>query len=123
MISSTHLILAALGHDCSTWTTATEATCTEGGTETGVCARCGETVTRATAPLGHDCPKWVSTATCTEAGIRISTCVRCKTEVQEAAEPLGHKWSEWEDDPDHPGKQIRECLRGGCDATESRDKP
>ena len=39
-------VIPAQGHSWGEWTVTAEATCTEGGTETRTCARCGETETR-----------------------------------------------------------------------------
>ena len=45
--------ISALGHSYGSWTTATSATCTSGGTEKRTCSRCGNSETRSTSALGH----------------------------------------------------------------------
>ena len=44
----------ALGHSWGEWTTVTDATCTEQGTEKRVCSVCNKEETRATEARGHD---------------------------------------------------------------------
>ncbi len=105
----------APGHIADKYVSDNNATCTEDGTESGICKVCGGKATRVkkgtalghafadatcTEPktctrkdcnatsgkaLGHDWAK----ATCTEP----KTCKRC-SEIQ--GKPNGHKWSEWE---------------------------
>ena len=41
-------------HEVAEWTLATAASCTEDGTETGVCTKCGEPQTRPVAATGHE---------------------------------------------------------------------
>ena len=70
------LIFASCGgddkctHRWGEWSTTTNATCTEAGTQKRNCSKCGETETTSIDVLGHD---WKD-ATCTEP----KTCVTCK---------------------------------------------
>ena len=74
------------GHTCSfgDWTTVTDATCTEYGSEARYCS-CGATETREISPLGHSAGEWetVSEATCTATGTRIKKCTVCDYVIEE----------------------------------------
>ena len=86
-ISRTQHIVNPLSHDFSEWTTGTQATCTEAGTETRTCSACNYTETRPVDALGHDYPeKWtvVSESTETEAGLEEKECSRCHDKIQES---------------------------------------
>ncbi len=59
-------------------TAQTAPTCTEAGSVTYTCARCGDSYTdAATAALGHDYDAVVTAPTCTEDGYTTHTCSRC----------------------------------------------
>ena len=80
-----------LGHNVQNWTVTKAATCTEDGSRTGVCTRCGDTIVETIDALGHDW-EWTVTkeATCTEDGEETRTCSRCHESETRAIEKLGH---------------------------------
>ena len=55
-ISVKDTIIPAPGHSWSEWTVTTEPTETEPGVESRTCDRCGETETRTSSRLPHNCP-------------------------------------------------------------------
>ena len=68
-----------LGHNL-TWTTVTEATCTEKGSKTAKCERCDYTETKEIAALGHkksSKAEILTPATCTEGSVGGYKCTRC----------------------------------------------
>ena len=74
-----------LGHDYGEYIETKAPTCTEAGSETAECSRCGDTTTRTgDAALGHT-PG--AAATCTEE----QTCTVCGAELAPA---LGHDWKD-----------------------------
>ena len=92
-------VLAPDGHYYypNSWTTVSEATCTEEGyTGDLYCKDCKTTIqTGSSIPAkGHKWGQWTTTkkATCTEAGIETHECRKCgKTEERET-KVLGHDW-------------------------------
>ena len=84
----------ALGHNYVSWGYNNDATCTEDGTETGICSRCRETTTRVKegTAIGHSYGSWttVSSATCTSGGTQRSTCSRCGDVQTRSTSALGH---------------------------------
>lgn len=84
------------GHtESTTWTTKTEATCTEDGLEYTECTVCGEQMsTRPITQTGHswgDTPTATTPATCTEDGVKIFTCTNgCGTTKTETIDATGH---------------------------------
>lgn len=66
-------------------------TCTEAGTETGICTDCGKTVTSDINVLGHNYSTIVTSPTCTEQGYTTHTCSRCgDTYIGDYIDALGH---------------------------------
>ncbi len=85
----------AKGHKVEEWKTTVKATCTEGGEKSGVCTRCGETVTKATDPKGHKAgEKWKTIQEPTSYDrtlIRIKKCERCGEECKRQEKTLSKK--------------------------------
>ena len=93
-------------------------TCTEPGSETGVCTLCGETQTREIAALGHDYRSTVIPPTCTEQGYTTYTCSRCGDSfITDYTDAKGHTYSEWmtliNPTVTHKGKMVRVCTECG----------
>ena len=65
-----------LGHDVAEWSEPSEATCTEDGVKTGLCARCELTVSEVVTPaLGHE---WdMENGTVNADGSVTYSCIRC----------------------------------------------
>lgn len=78
-----------LGHDYQL-TNKVEPTCTEDGSETYTCTRCGDTYTTTLEKLGHTNLTVTLEPTCDSFGKREGTCERCGKYIVEAIEPLGH---------------------------------
>ncbi len=92
-LSRTEKTIPALGHSFGGWTRSKEPSCTEAGTETRACSRCGETETRPVDALGHswDGGKVTTPATESSEGVRTYTCTRCgktRTEKIPALNPF-----------------------------------
>lgn len=94
------LILTACGngeeeheHTVSSWEIYTAATCTEEGTERGVCTGCGETVERSTGKLPHSYEQVAVTQepNCTQTGLATVRCTVCGAESTEVL-PISHDW-------------------------------
>ena len=91
-----------LGHNVEEWETETnKPTCTEKGSKSGICTRCGETVTEEVAALDHAGAylKDAKEATCTEDGYTGDVfCPLCETVLTqgEAIEKSGHNVETWE---------------------------
>ncbi|MBQ8351613.1 MAG: leucine-rich repeat domain-containing protein [Clostridia bacterium] len=66
-------------HTVENWATTTEATCTENGTEAGVCIVCNERQERPITAHGHSFAIWTVTqeSTCAVKGSKKSTCTIC----------------------------------------------
>ena len=67
----------ALGHSFGEWTTVEAATCTEAGSKTRTCSRCGETENGVIDAPGHSYTSEVTQPTCTEQGYTTYTCSVC----------------------------------------------
>ena len=71
----------ALGHSYGEYVSDNNATCTENGTKTRICTRCGgkDTATDADTALGHDFGDYIynKDASCTEDGTQSRNCSRC----------------------------------------------
>ena len=69
------------GHKVEEWKTTRKATCTATGTKTGVCERCGETVSKTIKAKGHKAgDKWKTIQEPTSSDrtlIRVKRCERC----------------------------------------------
>ncbi len=84
---------AALGHDYQV-SSRTEATCTEPGSVTWTCTRCGDSYTEA-IEAGHSYVSVVTDPTCTQDGYITWTCSVCGDSYTEAgAEALDHDYQE-----------------------------
>ena len=71
------------------------ATCTQKGSVTKTCSRCGETKTTALPALGHDFKETSrKPATCTQKGSVTETCSRCGETKTTALPALGHDFQE-----------------------------
>ena len=92
-----------LGHQCDNYTYDNNATCTQDGTESGPCVRCGEkqTRTKANSKLNHSFTNYVfnNDATCTKDGTETAKCDRCTVKDTRTktgsmtAHPFDTKWS------------------------------
>lgn len=69
------------------------ATCTEPGSIRRICTVCGNTVTEALPPLGHDHTPWAvqTYPTCTEPGKQVRECTRCGNREENQIPATGHK--------------------------------
>ncbi len=99
------------GHDFSEWQVVADPTCTESGTDTRTCSRCGRVETRVIEALGHDLQRHEGrAATCMEIGWEAyDTCSRCDYSTYEEIAALGH------DLQHHEGKAAT-CTETGCEA-------
>ena len=73
----------------------------------------------------HSWGAWTTetSATCEGYGRQVRMCAvaGCPDRCQfHTLLPLGHDWGAWEDDPSDPSRQVRHCVRTGCDATDMR---
>ena len=110
----------ALGHNYETeWTVDKAATCTEEGSKSHHCTRCGnKNDVTAIAATGHRFGEWTTTknATCTEAGKETKTCSICETTEEREIVATGHSYSnEWTVDQiptcTQKGSKSHHCLR------------
>lgn len=85
------VIIPALGHHIEKYTQQTPPTCTQDGSETGVCSNCGETVTVTIPATGHN-EELISTET-TDNGHTYNE-YRCKTCGSERTECVHNEWME-----------------------------
>ena len=113
----------ALGHDMGEWTTVTEATCTETGSERRDCSRCDHYETRTIMATGHSYEHVVTAPTCVEKGFVTHTCSACgDSYVDTYVDALGHDMGEWitvtEATCTEDGSERRDCSR--CDHYETR---
>ena len=79
------------------YTTDSEPTCTEPGSESIHCQRCGAAKdTREIPALGHAFGEWVEIkpSTCVDSGLKQHTCERCGFVESENLDPKGHKWED-----------------------------
>ncbi len=105
-----------------------DATCTEDGTETGICS-CGETDTRTKSgtALGHEFGEYSPNgdATCTEDGTETAMCIRCdETDTRTiTGSKLGHTFEIYVPNGDatctENGTETATCIR--CDETDTRE--
>ena len=111
-------VIQALGHAYGN-PVVQPASCTEPGSETKTCSRCGESTTNEIPPNGHS-PMTInaSAATCTEPGYTgDSVCSVCNTplNIGQAIPALNHSYNAVEDteDPDYvAGYTLMRCERG-----------
>ncbi len=79
-------------HTFGEWTTVTDASCTEAGSEKRVCSVCSEEETRE-IPAGHNWKNWETTtpAECETAGEQTRECRDCDATETEAIKATGHE--------------------------------
>ncbi len=86
----------ALGHSFKNYISNDDATCTEDGTKTGKCERCGMTDTTVDAgtAMGHTFGEWVVVIepTCIEKGERQRICATCGDRETEEVVALDHNY-------------------------------
>lgn len=115
--------IPATGHDWSEWETVVEPTWDTRGSETRVCAACGESQDREIPSLQeshvHDFSvegEVIEEATCTEAGSKIMICSEplCREERTFVIPATGHTAGEWENTKEatctEKGEQIQKCT-------------
>lgn len=73
-----------LGHAWGEWINSKEATCSENGTKTKTCTRCGETQDEAIPSIGHKPGEWITEieTTCHSEGKSTLLCTVCNTVLQ-----------------------------------------
>ena len=116
----------ALGHSEGEWVETKAPTCTQTGTQTKSCTRCGEVMKKEEIPAaGHSHEAVVTPPTCTEDGYTTHTCHCGDTYTDSVVPMLGHDMSHWvivspatctED-----GLQRKDCSR--CDHFEEEAIP
>ncbi len=74
------------------------ATCTENGSVTYTCSKCGNEKIEVIEALGHsyDAGKQTIAPTCTEEGMITYACANCGTTKTDSIAPLGHRFNEGE---------------------------
>ncbi len=98
-----------------------QPTCTEKGSITYQCARCGQQITEEIAALGHEWEDWVQTKapTCEAEGEETRVCARthhggCNASEKRSIPALGHKWDTGtvtaEPSCTQPGMKVYTCL-------------
>ena len=94
-VCKTHdVVIPALGHNFKE-TLRKAATCTQKGSVTETCSRCGETKTTELPALGHDFRATSrKVATCTQKGNVTETCSRCGQTKTTEIPALGHDFRE-----------------------------
>ena len=110
-----------LGHNFCEWTTFSEATCTQNGSETRHCFRCGEIETREIEADGHKLTDWivVNEPTCSEKGIKIKICLNCgilidKTDINTTPHIFGDEWETIKEPTDtEEGIEVLKCTKCG----------
>ncbi len=118
-------VVPALGHTIENYTSISPATCTQDGYQTGVCARCGETVTVTLPATGHS-EELISTST-TEDGSHTYNEYRCTACGAERSECVHNAWVEsyYTEDVVSPvsctsaGSIERTCTVDGCTHVET----
>ena len=105
------------------------ATCTQKGSRTVVCERCGETAVYEIPSLGHEFKaEFVvdKNPTCTAAGSKSFHCIRCglsQSGTSQAISSLGHDFGEWESLKPSTcvatGTNHRICKRCGAEETQT----
>lgn len=118
-------VVPALGHNIENYTAQSPATCTQDGYQTGVCTRCGETVTVTLPATGHS-EELISTST-TEDGSHTYNEYRCTACGEERSECVHNAWVEnyYTEDVISPvsctsaGSIERACTVDGCTHVET----
>ncbi|MBR5516236.1 MAG: hypothetical protein IKU52_08550, partial [Clostridia bacterium] len=106
-------------------------TCTENGTSTKTCGKCGfkESIVEEDTALGHSFTTYTAdgNATCTEDGTKTAKCDRCDVTdtVADAGSALGHTFTNYVSDGKanctESGTQTAKCDR--CDVTDTKEEP
>lgn len=80
----------ALGHKVEEWTVEVDSTCTEEGTQVGICTVCEMEVSEPIEKKEHTPGEWeiVTEATETKDGMRIQKCTVCGTEIKKESYSL-----------------------------------
>lgn len=107
-------------HTFANYTYNNDATCTENGTETGICTnvQCRATDTRTVTDtsLGHEYREIVTLPGCTTYGITEHRCIRCGySRYSDLVDPVGHTFESWVANAD--GTHTSVCSAEGCNAT------
>ena len=118
---------AVSGHELGEFVYNNDETCTQDGTESAICSKCSDTVTRTVAntALGHAYGDYASNndTTCTEDGTKTATCDRCGATdtVTDEGSALGHAFTQYFPDGNATctgdGTKTATCDR--CDATDT----
>ena len=78
-------------HTAASYEITKQATCTEAGERTGVCVKCGKTITEQIPATGHDWQLQRETeATCTHTGETVYACANCFELDTKTTPALGH---------------------------------
>ena len=95
------VVVDALGHSYSEWSTTTEPTCTTTGTAKRTCSRCQNAESKTLDKKAHDWKEEYTVtqaATCTTAGTKVIKCKDCNTTKSGSTvsiPALGHSYGEW----------------------------
>ena len=122
-VCKTHdVVIPALGHNFKE-TLRKAATCTQKGSVTETCSRCGETKTTELPALGHDFRETSrKAATCTQKGSVKETCSRCgQTRITELP-ALGHDFQEKTVAATCTAKGRRSVVCSRCGAVKSEQE-
>ena len=84
-------------HNWREWTTTQKATCTQAGTRSRTCGRCGYTQTETIQKTAHSWGKWQTTkeATCAKHGEQARKCSVCGRIETRETDRKAHTWGEW----------------------------
>ena len=115
-VCKTHdVVIPALGHNFKE-TLRKAATCTQKGSVTETCSRCGETKTTELPALGHNFRETSrKAATCTQKGSVMETCSRCGQTKTTELPALGHVYTAQVVEPttSRGGYTLHTCIRCG----------
>lgn len=119
----------ALGHTVSSWSVEKEPTCSELGSESGVCSVCNETVSREIAMVEHTPGEWKVKVKATNSsdGTEVQVCSVCEKELESRSyefapfdfKPLENKSNFKYDDFTKSWKYYQSFDKKYSDATES----
>ena len=114
--STTTKTTYALGHNWSSWSKYSSATCTSPEIQSRKCSRCYTVEKKQVgSALGHNYSNLKQIAknnTCTENGAAIYQCSRCSSTTTKTTYAYGHNWSSWNIQPatcTSPEIQSRKC--------------
>ena len=106
--------LSSLSHDFKT--EEIPATCTENGSITNTCTKCGETHVEIINATGHNYSDWIidSEPNCTDGGKKHKICSACGDKIEEVIPAKGHSYGEWTVDREptctEKGSRHRVCT-------------